>query len=135
MVDRSLIGRRSEVEVHEVERGAIRRFAAAIGDEAPLHRQGEIAPPTFPTTMRGEIPGLELDKKRILHAGEEYRYRRPLRAGDVLRVVRRVEDVYEKRGSLGPMTFIVLAAEGRDPSGEIVYESRTTIIYRQEAEV
>lgn len=129
-IDRSLVGRESEPVLYAVERGAIRRFAEAIGDQAPLHRQGEIAPPTFPTTFRGEVPGLELDRKRILHAGEEYRYRRPIRAGDVLRVVRRIEDVFEKEGSLGRMTFIVMSAAGRDQTGQIVYESRTTIIYR-----
>lgn len=129
-IDQSLVGRSYGPERHEVERGAIRRFAEAIGDREPLHLQGEIAPPTFPTTFRGGVPGLALDKKRILHAGEEYRYRRPIRAGDVLLVVRRVADIYEKRGSLGPMTFIVTAAEGRDTQGELVYESRTTIIYR-----
>ncbi len=132
-IDRSLVGRTSDPEVCEVERGAIRRFAEAIGDTEPLHLRGEIAPPSFPTTFRGGLPGLEFDKKRILHAGEEYRHRRPLRAGDVLHVSRRVEDVFVKQGSLGAMTFIVLAAEGRDPFGELVYESRQTIIYRQEA--
>ena len=130
-VDRSLIGRMSDEETFAVERGAIRRFAQAIGDGEGAHLRGDIAPPTFPTTFRGTLPGLELDRKRILHAGEEYRYRRPLRPGDELRVVRRVEDVFEKEGSLGPMTFIVLAAEARDALGQIVYLSRTTIIYRQ----
>ncbi len=129
-IDRAIVGRTSEPERHEVERGAIRRFARAIGDQEPRHLEGEIAPPTFPTTLRGGVAGLALDKRRILHAGEEYRYRRPIRAGDVLWVVRRVEDVYEKRGSLGPMTFIVTAGEGRDTQGELVYESRSTIIYR-----
>ncbi len=129
-IDRTLIGRASRVELHEVERGAIRRFAEAIGDREPLHLSGEIAPPTFPTTFHGELPGLALDKKRILHAGEEYRYHRPIRAGDALQVVWRVDDVYEKEGSLGRMTFIVIASEGRDGLGLLVYRSRSTLIYR-----
>jgi hydroxyacyl-ACP dehydratase HTD2-like protein with hotdog domain len=114
----------------EVERGAIRRFAAAIGDVEPSHARGDVAPPTFPTTLRLDLPAGVIEKSRILHAGEEYRYRRALRAGDVLLVERQVEDVYEKTGSLGRMTFIVLAGTGRDEQGEIVFESRTTLIYR-----
>ena len=129
-IDRALVGRTSGPVCWEVEAGAIRRFSAAIGDQEPRHLAGEVAPPTFPTTLRLDVPGARLDKSRILHAGEEYRYRRPIRAGDVLWVERRVEDVYEKQGSLGRMTFIVLAQAGRDESGEVVFESRTTLIYR-----
>ncbi|MDA8345447.1 MAG: MaoC family dehydratase N-terminal domain-containing protein [Thermaerobacter sp.] len=129
-IDRSIIGRESPPAVFEVEKGAIRRFAAAIGDETPAFARGEIAPPTFPTTFRSPVPGLALDLRRVLHGGEEYVYERPLRAGDVLHVTRRIEDCYEREGSLGKMTFYIVSAEGQDGDGEIVYRSRTTIIYR-----
>jgi len=36
MLDKSLIGRQSEPVLHEVEKGAIRRFAEALGDPNPL---------------------------------------------------------------------------------------------------
>ena len=37
MLDKSLIGRESETTVVEVEKGAIRRFAEAIGDANPIY--------------------------------------------------------------------------------------------------
>jgi hydroxyacyl-ACP dehydratase HTD2-like protein with hotdog domain len=129
-LDRSIIGHTSEPTVHEVERGAIRKFAEAIGDTTPACVAGEIAPPTFPTTFRGGLARLDLDLKRILHGGEEYEFARPIRAGDLLTVTRRVADAYEKEGSLGVMTFYLIEAEGRDAAGELVYRSRSTIIYR-----
>ena len=53
-----VLGVESEPTVHEVERGAIRRFADAVGDPNPLYRDPDaardagyadvIAPPTYP---------------------------------------------------------------------------------------
>lgn len=129
-VDRSLIGMSSEPTLHEVERGAIRKFADAIGDTNPVYLRGDVAPPTFPTTFRGAIPGLQLDLKRVLHGGEEYEYTRPIKAGDVITTVRRVVDVYQREGSLGQMTFIIIETEGTDAAGEPVFKARSTIIYR-----
>lgn len=132
MVDRSLIGQRSEPVTFEVERGAIRRFAEAIGDPCPAFQRGEIAPPTFPTTFRVPVPGLEaIDPARFLHGEEEYEYVRPIRAGERVTVVREVVDVYEKQGRLGRMTFVVSQVEGRDAdTGELVYRGRTITIVR-----
>lgn len=129
-VDRSVIGSESEPVVYEVERGALRKFADAIGDPNPAYQRGDIAPPTYPTTFRIKVPGVDLDPKRILHGGEEYEYMRPIRAGDRLTVVRRVTDTFEKQGSIGHMTFYVVEGEGVDAEGELVFRSRSTIIYR-----
>lgn len=129
-VDPSIIGLTSEPAVNEVERGAIRKFAEAIGETNPVYLRGEIAPPTFPTTFRVAMPGLSLDLKRVLHGGEEYEYARPIRAGDRITVVRRVKDVYEREGSLGRMTFYIMESEGTDEEGNLVYKGRSTIILR-----
>lgn len=61
MVDRSVIGSKSDVYQFEVEKGAIRKFADAIGDDNPLYHDEEyakqrgykslVAPPTFPATF------------------------------------------------------------------------------------
>lgn len=129
-VDRSLIGLESEPVVHEVERGAIRKFAEAVGDPNPVYQRGDIAPPTFPTTFQVSLPGLNFDLKRALHGGEEYTYLRPIRAGDRITVVRRVKDIYQREGSLGVMTFYILESEGTDSDGNLVYTGRSTIILR-----
>lgn len=129
-VDRSVIGVQSAPETFEVERGAIRRFAEAIGDPDPAYRSGEVAPPTFPTTFRMSVPGVAIDPAHVLHGGEEYVYERPLRAGDRITCRRRIADVYEREGRIGHMTFVVSETEGRDPDGHLVFRGRSTIIVR-----
>jgi N-terminal half of MaoC dehydratase len=125
-----LIGRESEVVLFEVERGAIRKFAEAVQDQTPECLRGEVAPPTFPTTFRMTIPGLTFDLARVLHGAQEYRYERPLRAGDRVLCWLRVADVYQRKGRLGEMTFLILALEGRDESGTSVFTGTTTAILR-----
>ena len=61
MLDRRLVGRTTAPGKNLVERGAVRRFAEAIGEDHPMHRSeraaralgypGIIAPPTFATTF------------------------------------------------------------------------------------
>jgi N-terminal half of MaoC dehydratase len=125
-----LIGRESEVVLFEVERGAIRKFAEAVQDQTPECLRGDVAPPTFPTTFRMTIPGLSFDLARVLHGAQEYRYERPLRAGDRVRCRVRVADIYRRQGRLGEMTFLILAMEGRDESGTSVFTATTTAILR-----
>jgi hydroxyacyl-ACP dehydratase HTD2-like protein with hotdog domain len=130
LIDPALIGATSAAETIEVERGAIRKFAQAIGDPHPSYQSGEIAPPTFPTTFRVEVPGLDVPRTRVLHAGEEYIYERPIRAGDRITCVRRVVDTYVKHGNSGTLNFLVTEQEGRDAEGVLVYRCRSTIIVR-----
>ena len=125
-----LIGRESEEVLFEVERGAIRKFAEAVSDQTPECVRGDIAPPSFPTTFRIAIPGLSFDLARVLHGAQEYRYERPLRAGDRVRCRVRVADLYRRQGRLGEMTFLILAMEGTDESGTLVFTGTTTAILR-----
>jgi len=129
-LSRDLIGRESEVVLFEVERGAIRKFAEAVQDQTPQSLRGDIAPPTFPTTFRMTIPGLTFDLARVLHGAQEYRYERPLRAGDRVRCRVRVADVYQRTGRLGEMTFLILAMDGTDESGSPIFTGTTTAILR-----
>lgn len=130
LIDPALIGSTSEPLTIEVERGAIRDFAQAIGDPNPSYLSGEIAPPTFPTTFRVAIPGLNLPPARVLHGGEEYTYERPIRGGDRITCVRRIVDTYVKQGNSGTLNFLVSEQEGRDAEGNLVYRSRSTVIVR-----
>ncbi|HVB10659.1 MAG TPA: MaoC family dehydratase N-terminal domain-containing protein [Bacillota bacterium] len=129
-LDRSVIGAESAPEIFEIERGAIRRFAEAIGDGSPAYRSGEVAPPTFPTTFRMTVPGVSIEAARVLHGGEEYVYERPLKAGDRIVCRRKIADIYEREGRLGRMTFVVSETEGRDEAGALVFRARSTIIVR-----
>lgn len=140
LIDKSVIGTISGVHEFEVEKGAIRAFAAAIGDDNPLYRDESyawkagyrsiVAPPTFPITFRMPNPNVKFPLARVLHGEQRYTYQRPIVAGDVLRCVSRVVDVYERTGRLGEMTFLVSEVEGEDRDGQVVFRGRSTIIVR-----
>lgn len=127
---KELVGRESAEVVIEVQRVAIQKFAEAVADTTEPCLRGDVAPPTFPTTFRIPIPGLDIDLARVLHGAQEYRYERALHAGDRLRCRIRLADVYEREGRLGRMTFLILESEGRDDSGRLVFSGRTTAILR-----
>jgi acyl dehydratase len=139
LIDPALVGTSSAPRDFEVEKGAIRRFAEAIGDDNPLYLDeayarahgyaGVIAPPTFPTTFRVPLP-IQFDWTRSLHGEQEYRYTRPIVAGETIRCVSTVVDVYEKTGSLGQMTFLVTEISGTDPEGRPVFTGRSVGILR-----
>jgi acyl dehydratase len=144
MLDRSLIGRESEPVVHEVEKGAIRRFAEALGDPNPIYVDEEaaraagypslVAPPTFPAALTGNERfrhSLDLGTRSILHGEQQFEYTRPVVAGDRITVKSRVADVQERSGAGGPMEVIVLEDEGRDDKGELVFRTRAMLILRR----
>src|SRR6266567_4620587 len=114
-IDSSLIGKSSSPQTFEVTREAVQRFIEATEDPAlrsvtPV----EYAPPTFPTTFRMRVPGLELDTTRLqlLHGEQEYTYTRRLRIGEQVTCVVRVVDIRERSGRSGPMTFLILETTG-----------------------
>lgn len=142
-IDRALIGSASEPFWVEVEKGAIRRFAEAIGDPDPRYRDelaaraagwpGIIAPPTFPTTFRPpQEPAWtrDLDRRRVLAGGQGFEYRRPIVAGDRLRCVVHFTGVEDKTGRSGAMTLIHQEIRGEDARGEPVFVHRRTTVYR-----
>ena len=115
MLDRSLIGRESEPAVHEVEKGAIRRFAEALGDPNPVHVDEAaaraagypalVAPATFAVALTSNERfrhSLDLGTRSILHSEQQFEYARPIVAGDRLTVRSRVADVQE-RPPRGPL--------------------------------
>jgi hypothetical protein len=130
LVSRDRIGRQSDEVLVDIERGAIRKFAEAVGDTTEACLRGELAPPTFPTTIRIPIPGVTFDLARVLHGSQEYRFERPVRAGDRLRCRTRLADVYQRDGRLGAMTFLIIELEGRSEDGKPVFSGSSTVILR-----
>lgn len=144
MLDRSLIGRESEPVVHEVEKGAVRRFAEALGDPNPIYvdetaaraagHPGLVAPPTFPVVLTSNERfrhSLDLGTRSILHGEQQFEYVRPILAGDRIVVRSKVADVQERAGASGPMDVIVIEDEGRDEQGELVFKTRAMLILRR----
>lgn len=144
MLDRSLIGRESEPVLHEVEKGAIRRFAEALGDPNPIYVDEAaaraagfpalVAPPTFPVALTSNERfrhSLDLGTRSILHGEQQFEYVRPVLAGDRIVVRSKVADVQERAGASGPMDVLVIEDEGRDEKGELVFKTRAMLILRR----
>ena len=145
-INKGVIGKESPPFVVTVERGKIKEFARAIGDDNPLYlddRVGQasewgdiIAPPTFMTTFRdGADSGaflreLGTDISRLLHGEQEFELYRPIRPGETFVCRSKVLDVYEKTGRSGPMAFVVRETSVTDRSNEIVALVRHITVVR-----
>lgn len=134
-----LVGARSPIVRNTVERGAVRKFAQAIGDLNPLYLDEEaaarsrwgrlIAPPTFPRVFDfGSIPDLPLPPAGIIHGGQSYTYTRPLFVGEDVLCHTMFRETYERRGSAGTLRFLVFERVADDSSGERIVTSRDVLI-------
>jgi hypothetical protein len=142
-IDRSLIGQFSDAFVVEVEKGAIRKFADAIGDPNPLHRDESyakslgyasvVAPPTFPTCFRppSEPPWFaSLDRRRVVAGQTWFETMRPIVAGMRLTCRLHFAGVDDKEGSKGRMEVLHQDLEGRDDAGLLVFTAGRSTVYR-----
>ena len=133
-IDSSLIGASSQPHTFEVTREAVIRFMQATEDPAlQSGAEVECAPPTFPTTFRLRVPGLELDgsKMQLIHGEQQYTYTRRLRIGEKVSCVARVADIRERTGKSGPMTIVVSEIIGTDEQQQPVFTGRSTVIVRE----
>jgi acyl dehydratase len=141
--DRSALGVESSPISYGVEKGAIRKFAEAIGDEDPMYYDEQaaqvlgfksiVAPPTFLCTFRAqELPDLKVQFGRVrLNGGNEYEYFQPIYAGDTISVTAKYADVAERTGRTGSMVFIITELTFRNQRGEVVAIGRNTGIMRE----
>ena len=137
---RSLVGASSDPVANLIERGAVRKFAEAIGDPNPLYVDeavakssrygGLIAPPTFPRTLEyGRIEGMNWPDAGMIHGEHMVSYaRRPLLVGEELLCYTKLEDYYEKESRGGLLGFIVMERSGEGPDGERRFTMRDVAI-------
>jgi acyl dehydratase len=137
---RKQIGMQSEASVVEVERGAIRRFAEAIGDPNPLFHDeaaarqtrfgGMIAPPTFCRSLGAAIPEIKvgMGEFRGLDGGSEWEYFEAIRPGDRISVISKIADIRESAGRLGPMVFITVETSYTNQFRQLCALQRSTVI-------
>lgn len=128
-----------------VEAGKIREFATSLHDSNPLYRDGKVAiesgfsgipaPPTFTAVAAHFHEGedlftiLGLDGARVLHAGQEWKYHRPVIAGELVTCETTVDTVSSKVGRRGgELTVIVLRTEYVGREGEPLVTEAMTII-------
>lgn len=137
--------------IYEVEKGAIRRYAEAVGDPNPLYRDAEyarqsryggiIAPPGFfgwpvgGSTMSvaiAKVVGAAMNAGyfRILDAGKSYEFFLPVRAGDTLIGSPQIEAITEKEGKSGPMYIITCKTTYRNQNGDLVAYASQSFICR-----
>jgi len=146
-INRGLIGKEYPPYPVTVERGKIKEFARALGDDNPHYlddRVGAasewgdlIAPPTFAVTLRDEtadttafLKELGTDISRILHGEQEFEIFRPLQPGRTYLCRPRVVDIYEKSGKSGPMAFVVRETTITDRTNDVVAAMRHITIVR-----
>ena len=126
-----------------IERGPVRVFAQALGDDDDVYGgEDALVPPTFPFVMSywgslgtGGAAGLPIDRLRgpgraILHGEQAFEYERWPKVGDVLEGTTVVSDVYEKeRSNGGKLEFYVTETDWKDAtSGAPVVKSIFTLV-------
>jgi len=133
------IGHRSEPVVNLVEKGAVRKFAEAIGDPNPLYMDEEaakasrygrlIAPPTFPRTFEyGEVEGLGSPGQGYIHGEHRICYERPLYVGEEVSCYAEVKDYYEKEGREGALEFLISERVGESSCGKRIFTMLDTAV-------
>lgn len=122
------VGADGEPQSALVERGAIERFAAAIGDPNPVYP--DVAPPTFLRSVGRAIPPLPDGESapRALDGGSEWTYGEPVRPGDVITSVAMMESLVEREGRMGPMLIATYLTRYENQRGELAATQRNTII-------
>jgi acyl dehydratase len=152
---KQFIGRTDPPIIRHVEKGAIRRYAEAVGNDNPLHYDEEyarktkygsiIAPPGFwgwPTKTPSSSTGLaeivgELQAAlarggfpRILDGGISYDFFLPVRAGDIIVASPKVTGLSEKEGKSGAMIICNFETTYVNQNGDLVAKSYQTFIAR-----
>ncbi len=135
---RDAVGTETEPVTYDVEKGAIIRFAEAIGDPNPLFNDevaarrtrygGLIAPPTFLRSLSpGGLPKTTVESPygAILDGGSEWEYFEPVRPGDRITITTKVSDIYERTGRLGNMLFIITDTNYTNQFGKVAATQRS----------
>ena len=130
---RRRIGWQSEPTLHVIEAGSLRRWAEATGESDPRWR--EEAPPTYFASLRPDIWDAAVPEalrfgKQWLNGGDRYKYARPARVGDAVRVQTRLVDVSSKAGRSGNLLILEYETRFEAANGEILCTIEGTIIRR-----
>ncbi|MFF2082923.1 MaoC/PaaZ C-terminal domain-containing protein [Nocardia sp. NPDC058176] len=132
--DGSGLGEWTDEERFSVTAERIAEYAAATNDPIAAHRDGSIAPPVFAvvpvfTSMAPaalSVAPVELLMK-LVHGEQDFRFHRPIRAGDELVVkAKPIGYLGKPNGST-----VVVYAETRDAAGELVNEQWLTAFFRK----
>jgi acyl dehydratase len=142
-LNHELLGKEYEPVSYEVGREKIQEFARAVGETDPIYHDPrvaqergfpeQVAPLTFPTVIHLRSgpqvimdPELGLDYALVVHGSQEFEYRRPIVAGDLLTARPRISEITAR----GPHEFLTIETPMTDGGGELVCVARATLISR-----
>ena len=135
----------------------IAKFAHATGETNPIHFDREaataagypdvVAPTLFPYVVRMHasalVPPEELEAdgspsadvpplttRRAMAGETSVVFGKPILAGDLITVEKRLADMYEKEGRSGPLVFVEMEFTFTNQRGELVARESFTRIYR-----
>ena len=128
---------------YAVGREKVREFAAAVGEQNPLHHDLDaareagyadvVAPPMFAVVFGGRAmapalfdPEVGIDFSRMVHGGQEFVWGPPVVAGDEIATEVEVKDVSERGG----LQFFVFESRSTNQDGETVCTGTWTNIVR-----
>jgi acyl dehydratase len=128
---------------YAVGREKVREFAAAVGEENPLHHDVDaareagyadvVAPPMFAVVFGGRAmapalfdPEVGIDFSRMVHGGQEFVWGPPVVAGDEIATEVEVKDVSERGG----LQFFVFESRSTNQDGDTVCTGTWTNIVR-----
>ncbi|MFC1971571.1 MaoC family dehydratase N-terminal domain-containing protein [Chloroflexota bacterium] len=132
----------SEPMTCEIERGMLKRFVQAIGDDNPLWQDevyagktkygGTVVPPTFLIIIGNEqfhsyTSEIFASFPNNLNGGTELEFYQPVRPGDKLILTTKLTDVYERDIKVGRATFAIFETSFQNKKEGL------TAIYRQTA--
>ena len=138
---RSAVGVLSDPVFYKVDKDAIAQFTHVIGDCNPIYtdeshasssRHGRIiAPPTFLRSMEPPLPGeaYPISYPEVFDGGSQWEYFESVGDGDTISVSTQILDLKERKGSLGPMLFIIRETTYINQMNKNVASQRSTYIY------
>ena len=121
---------------YEVTRVKLAEFAAAVGEPLlSLEEAHPAAPPTFAAVVTNPAwdalftdPELGLSLQRVVHADQQFRYVRPLCAGDVVTASLRIDKVRVR----GAAEFVSVTVDVDDVLGSTVLSASSTFLHSRE---
>ena len=154
---KKLIGTSGSAKLYEVEKGAIRRFADAVGDYSLLYHDEEyarkskhgsmIAPPGFfgwplkqgrgsplsidiPDELESAFEQAGYPLSLVLDGGMEYEFFLPVYAGDILTAATTVRSLRERSSEAGTIIVAFLDTTYHNQHGILVAKQQAMFIRR-----
>jgi acyl dehydratase len=145
MIDSKWIGAVTSDFEADVEKGQLRFFAKAVGENDPVYTDESAArtagypslpaPPTFLFTLNlaqpdplGKYIRMGVDLAKLLHGNQDFEYHAPICAGDRIRLKSHISDIVEKKG--GALVLLVEETSATNQRGESVGRSVQTLVIR-----